>query len=121
MKPKGVGTIMISPLNLGTCVSYEMRGDQIIIRFLGIITVGKIQVQDIRELRQATRAETSSIAFALNELLFYFWRPAYRPIYLMKTRQGKYFFLKLSHCSQKQLRMAIRRFREPAGQLKKAA
>lgn len=120
MKLAVVGKTVISPLNLGTCVSYELCGDRITIRFLGIVPVGTIQLADIREFRLASRGEPSGLAFAMNWILYYCWRPAHKPIYLLRT-PARHCFLKLSHQSQQQLRSAISRSRESARTLKKAA
>ena len=106
-----VEKIMISPLNLGTCVSYELCGDRINIRFLGLISVGTIELKKISTFRIASREEPSGLAFLINLILYYLWRPAHKPIYLLRTSNGKRYFIKLSHEMQQQLQKAMKRGR----------
>lgn len=114
---------IISPLNLGTCVSYELCGDRINIRFLGLILIGKIELKKISTFRLASRGEPSGLAFLINLILYYLWRPAHKPIYLVRTSNGKSYFIKLSHDKQLQFQKAAKRGRrrKPTSVLKKAA
>ena len=121
MKPLNTGKTMLSPLHPGSYVSYELCGDRITIRLLGIAPAGTIRLEEISLLRLAARNEVPIFAFALNWMLFYCWRPAYRPFYLMKTADGKSYFPRLSPRMQKQLLLAMKRCSHPARAQRKAA
>ncbi|WP_372794747.1 hypothetical protein [Pontiella sp.] len=120
MKQEVIGKTIISPLNLGTCFSYELCGAEIRIRFLGIMPAGSIPLQEVREFRVATRSEAPGLAFKMNHFLYYCWRPAYHPIYLLRTQNARH-FLKLNHASQLRLRKAVKRSRAGAQAWPKAA
>jgi hypothetical protein len=121
MQEAAIGKTTLSPLSSGSCFSYELCGNKIVVRFLGIVPVQEIRMAEILHLRLASRAETAPLVFLLNWLTFYFCRPAYNPIYLLKTRKGKCYFMKLTTDSHRKLRQAIGRDRHPCRRTEKKA
>lgn len=120
MKPAVVGKTVISPLSLGTFVSYELRGDRLVMRFLGLLPVGVIGLSEVSELRLAAPGEPALFTLTMNALLYYFHPSAYRPVYVLRAGRRRC-FLKLSRRPLQQLQSAIRRARHPARVHKKAA
>ncbi len=121
MQQATVGKTMLSPLSSGSCFSYELCGNKIVARFLGIVPVKKIGLTEIRYLRLATRDEPAPLVFLLNWMAFYFNRRAYNPIYMLQTRKGKRYFMKLNTSAHRKLRMAISRCQKPFRQTEKKA
>lgn len=121
MQQATIGKTMLSPLNSGSCLSYELCGNEIVVRFLGIVPIKKIRLAEIQYLRLATSDEPAPFVFFLNWMAFYFNRRAYNPIYLLQTRKGKCYFIKLNTSSFRRLKKALRRFQDPSSQTQKAA
>ncbi len=121
MQQATVGKTTLSPLNSGSCFSYELCGNRIVVRFLGIVPVKKIGLAEIRYLRVATRDEPAPLVFLLNWMAFYFNRRAYNPIYMLQTYKGKRYFMKLNTSAFQRLKKALFRFQKPARQTPKAA
>lgn len=121
MKTETIGKTKLSPLHLGSFVSYELSGNIITVRMLGVFPIKHVRINDIRTLRLATRDEVSSLAFMMNLMLYYCWRSAYRPIYLLQAADGKYYFLRLSHAMQNRLLLAMKRVHRSDHAIREAA
>lgn len=109
MKNKTVGKTLLSPVSLSFPVSYELQGDHIIGRFLGIIPYMRIHVAAVHYLRLATRSEASPMYLLFNWPHFMAHRRSVRPVYVLQTRSRHRIFLKLGGEAHFKLRQAIGR------------
>ena len=109
MKRNVIGKTLISPLSLGSPCSFELRGDQIVGRFLGFIPIRKIHLANINYLRLATRDEVHPIYLLLNWSHFFSSRRTSCPVYLLQTGKRGKILLKLKGDMHFKLRQVIGR------------
>lgn len=105
-----IGKTKIANPSLGSPFSFELRGDHIVQRFLGLIPAGKVHLGAVHYLRLATRNEVSPLYFLLNwpQLLLASKRSTC-PVYVLQTRKGQKMFLKMRGGEHFRLRQAIAR------------
>ena len=105
-----VGKTTLASVSLGSPFSFELKGDHLIQRFLGLIPTGKVHLGAINYLRLATRNEMSPFYFLLNwpQMLLSSHRCT-RPVYVVQTRKGNKLFLKMEGGEHFRLRQAIAR------------
>lgn len=110
MKTELIGKTQISSISFGSPCSYELCGDHMIGRFLGLLPVNKIHLGAVHYLRLATRNEVSPLYFLLNwpQLLLARHRSSC-PVYILQTRKGHKVFLKMEGGAHFRLRKAIAR------------
>ena len=112
---KTIGRKKLSPASIGSPCSYELMGEYIVGRFLGIIPIARIHLGAVHYLRLATRNETNPLYLLLNWPQFLMSsRRAVRPVYILQTRKGQRLFLKLEGGEHFRLRQAIARHNNPA-------
>jgi hypothetical protein len=105
-----IGKNRIASVSFGSPCSYELSGDQIVVRFLGLIPIGKVHLGAVHYLRLATRHEVTPLYFLLNwpQMLLASHRSVC-PVYILQTRKGQKLFLKMTGGSHFRLRQAISR------------
>ena len=110
MKAEPIGKSTIARVSLGSPCSYELNGDHMIGRFLGMIPISKIHLGAVHYLRLATRSEVSPLYFLLNwpQMLLSSHRSVC-PVYILQTRKGQKVFLKMEGGAHFRLRQAIAR------------
>ena len=110
MTTKAVGRTKIASVSFGSPFSFELRGDHIIQRFLGVIPMGKVHLGAVHYLRLATRNEVSPLYFILNwqQMLLASHRSTC-PVYVLQTRKGRKLFMKMEGSEHFRLRQAIGR------------
>ena len=110
MNTKRAGKSKIASVSFGSPCSYEINGDHIIGRFLGMIPIFRIHLGAIHYLRLATRCEVSPLYFILNwpQMLLASHR-SICPVYVMRTLKGQKIFLKMKSGAHFRLRQAIAR------------
>ena len=110
---KTVGKSKISSVSFGTLCSYELSGDYLIGRFLGLIPIGRIHLSTVHYLRLAARQEVSLIYLVLNwpQMLLASHR-SISPVYILKTHKGQKVFLKMKGGAHFRLRQAIAQHNE---------
>lgn len=110
MKTEPIGKSIISAVSFGSPCSYELVGDHMVGRFLGLVPICKIHLGAVHYLRLATRNEVSPVYFMLNwpQMLLASHRSVC-PVYLLQTRKGQKVFLKMEGGAHYRLRKAIAR------------
>ncbi len=103
---------LLSTASFGSPCSYELKGDIIVSRIFGLMTVQTIQMNDVQYLRLATRDEISMIYLLLNWLQFLPHRRSICPVYILQTDNNQSLFLKLDGRAHFKLRQAIGRKNE---------
>ncbi|MDF7800472.1 hypothetical protein P4C99_13425 [Pontiellaceae bacterium B1224] len=105
-----IGKNRIASASLGSPWSFELSGDQIVVRFLGLIPVSKVHLGAVHYLRLATRNEVTPLYFLLNwpQMLLASHRSVC-PVYILQTRKGQKLFLKMAGGAHFRLRQAISR------------
>ncbi|WP_372796272.1 hypothetical protein [Pontiella sp.] len=107
---KAVGKTKVAAVSLGSPFSFELSGDHLVRRFLGLIPTGRVHLGAVHYLRLATRHEVSPLYFMLNwpQLLLASHRSSC-PVYVIQTRKGNRMFLKMRGGEHFRLRQAIAR------------
>lgn len=72
---------------MGSACSYELRGDRIIGRFMGLLPVRQIQLSNVDYLRLATRDEIPPLYMLLNWSHFLTHRRTFCPVYVLQTNK----------------------------------
>lgn len=110
MAIKTVGKAKIVSVSFGSPFSFELKGDHVLVKLLGVVPVGKVHLGAIHFLRLATKNEVSPIYFVLNwpQMLLVSQRSKC-PVYILQTRKGHKFFLKMEGGAHFRLRQAIAR------------
>ncbi len=105
-----IGKNRLSSVSFGSPFSFELKGDYIICRFLGLIPVSKVHLGAVHYLRLATRHEVTPLYLILNwpQMLLASHR-SICPVYILQTRKGQKLFLKLAGGAHFRLRKAIAR------------
>lgn len=100
----------ITSVSFGSPFSYEMKGEYLIRRFLGIFPVSHVHLGAVHYLRLAARNEVSPAYFLMNwpQLLLANYRQI-SPVYILQTRKGQTFFLKMKGGAHFRLRQSIAR------------
>lgn len=98
---------VISPAGLGSPLTYELCSDRIVVRFLGLVPLRLIALEDVLCLRLASQDEMPSLLLPLNWIHFLPRRRSLRPVYLLQTFSGKRLFLRLASGAHFRLRRAI--------------
>ncbi|QBG46190.1 hypothetical protein EGM51_01770 [Verrucomicrobia bacterium S94] len=109
MPNQTIGKTKIAPVSPGSLFSYELYGDYLIRRFLGLLPVTRVHLGAVRYLRLATRNEISLSNMLLNGLQLMNRQRSKHPVYILHTRKGRKMFLKLESGSHFRLRQAIAR------------
>jgi hypothetical protein len=97
----------LSSFGPGTLCSYELCGEYILARFMGVIPVKRIHLGAVYYLRLATLREAPVVFRLFNWVHFLPHRRASRPVYILQTRSRHRIFLKLTHGVHFKLRQAI--------------
>jgi hypothetical protein len=110
---KTIGKTLLNPASLHSICSYELTGNIIRRRLLGLIPVQSIHLADVQYLRLATYDELLTPTY----LLFHWPRllphhRSVRPVYVLQTKTRRRIFLKLEAGAHFKLRQAIGRKRE---------
>ena len=110
MKNKTATKFRISSISFGSPISFELNGDHVIGRLLGLIPICKIHLKAVLYLRLASRHEVSPLFFMLNwpQMLLASHR-AICPVYVLQTRKGQKIFIKMKGGGHFRLREAIAR------------
>jgi hypothetical protein len=110
MEPKTVGSYQLAPVSFGSPCSYELCGDHIVSRLFGIIRLRSIHLGAVHYLRLATRSEVPPAYLVFNWPQFLLSsRRSVCPVYILQTRSGHRFCLKLQGGAHFKLRQAIAR------------
>ncbi|MCF7818858.1 MAG: hypothetical protein K9M54_13360 [Kiritimatiellales bacterium] len=115
------GGSLLSPASMGSPNSYELRGNHIVVRLFGIIPLQIIRMEDVHYLRLATRDEVSAGYLILNWMNFLPRRRSMLPVYVLQTKNGRRFFLRLENGAHFRLRQAIGRQSERSAPHRHAA
>jgi hypothetical protein len=97
----------LSSFGPGSACSYELCGEYILARFLGVIPVKRIHLAAVYYLRLATLREAPVLFRLFNWVHFLPHRRATRPVYILQTRSRHRIFLKLTNGVHFKLRQAI--------------
>jgi hypothetical protein len=109
MKHKTVGCTQLCPLSFGSLVSYELCGDHIIVKLLGLVQIKSINVAAVSYLRLAVRAEVSPFYYLFHWPKIMKRGRYLRPVYVLQTRKRHRIFLRLDGDAHFRLRQAIAR------------
>ena len=109
MKRRTIKPTQLTPVCSGSFFSHELSGDNIVVRLFGLIPISTIHLGAVYYLRLATRREVSPLYFIFNWPQFLAHRRARRPVYVLQTRKGHRYFLKLEGDTHFKLRQAIGR------------
>ncbi len=107
MKDNAAKKEILSACAPGSPCSYELCGQHVIVRFLGLIPVKRIHLAAVCHLRLATLRETPLLYRLFNWIHFLPHRRASRPVYMLQTRSRHRIFLKLTNGVHFRLRQAI--------------
>ncbi len=109
MSAKIAGKHVLSSLSFGSLYSYELAGEEIIGRLLGIAPVFRIHLSAVHYLRLAAPSEAPPTFLLFNWIHFLPHRRALRPVYVLQIRSHHRIFLKLDATAHFKLRQAIGR------------
>jgi len=107
-----LGKTLLHPVSLGSVCSYELNGNIILARLLGVIPIQKIHLADIHYLRLATHDELSAVFLLFNWPRFLPHRRSCRPVYVLQTKTRRRIFLNLAGYAHFRLRNAIGQIHE---------
>lgn len=108
IQKKAIKRTLLAPLLLGTFCSYEIKGNDLVCRFLGILPISRTHLSTVHYLRLATRSDTSLLYFILNFPCFMFVsHRSVRPIYVLQTQKKRRILMKLKGGAHFKLRQAI--------------
>ena len=110
MAHKTVGRYQLAPVSFGTLCSYDLCGDHIVARLFGVIRLRSIHLGAVHYLRLATRSEVPMVYLVFNWPQFLLsHRRSVCPVYVLQTRNGHRFCMKLQGGAHFKLRQAIAR------------
>lgn len=109
MKSNDIGKAVLTPAALDAPISYELCGNQIIGRFLGLIPMQHIDLDSVHFLRLAARSEVNPVHLLINWRHFLIRARSGSPVYILQTRRRQRIFLKLTGGAHFRLRQAIGR------------
>lgn len=113
---------IISAFQFGSICSYELQGEYIVARFLGLMPIRRFHLGAVYYLRLASRSEVPPHFLLFNWLHFLSIRRARRPIYVLQTRSTHHrIFLKMESSAHFRLRQAIARFSNTTNRTHEAA
>lgn len=104
-----VGNTKLASVSFSSPCSYELQGDRLIGKLLGLFPILNIHVAAVHYLRLATRSEVSPLYMLFNWAQFLPHRRSIRPVYVLQTRSRHRIFLKLEGAGHFKLRQAIGR------------
>ncbi len=109
MKSNDIGKAVLTPTALDAPISYELCGNAIIGRFLGLIPMQHIELGSVHFLRLAARSEVNPVHLLINWRHFLIRARSRSPIYILQTHKRQRIFLKLDGRAHFKLRQAIGR------------
>lgn len=99
----------LTPFGIGSLFSYDVSGEYIIGRLLGLFPVRRFHLASTHYLRLACRSDASYVFLFFNWINFMPHRRSSRPVYILQTRSRYRIFLKLDGATHFRLRQAIAR------------
>ena len=100
----------LSTFGFGSLCSYELRGEHIVGKLLGLVPVVRIHLAAIHYLRLASLTEVPALFLAFNWVHFLAHRRSVRPVYVLQTRMRHRLYLKLDSTTHFKLRQKIGRY-----------